>query len=87
MSVIAAVMQTRSGQVHDLGHGLVLVRELEQVEIGIGDHDVAGLPADPATHVHIAIGATGATGIDRQANAGIRLPAGAASPTGDVERH
>jgi len=39
------------GQVHDLGQGLVLVRKLEQVEIGVGDHDVAGLPADPAAHV------------------------------------
>ena len=75
------------GQVHDLGQRLVLVRELEQIEIGIGDHDVAGLPADPAAHVDIAIGAAGATGIDRQAHAGIRLPAGAAPPTSDVERH
>ena len=75
------------GQVHDLGQGLVLVRELEQVEVGIGDHDVAGLSADPAAHVDIAVGAAGATGIDRQANAGVRLPAGAASSTGDVERH
>ena len=39
------------GQVHDLGQGLVLVRKLEQVEIGVGDHDVAGLPADLAAHV------------------------------------
>ena len=70
-----------------LDRASVLVRELEQVEIGIGDHDVAGLAADPAAHVHITIGAAGATGIDRQAHAGIRLPAAAASSTGDVERH
>jgi CheY-like chemotaxis protein len=40
---------------------------------------VAGLSADPVAHVHIALGATSATGIDRQAHAGIGLPAGAAS--------
>src|SRR6201999_2319140 len=72
------------GQIHDLGHRLILVREFEQVEIGIGDHDVAGLSADP---VHIAISAIGATGIDRQAYAGIGLTAGATSSTNDVERH
>src|SRR3979409_82314 len=75
------------GEVHDLGQGLVLVRELEQIEVRIGHHDVAGLAADPAAHVDIAVGAARATGIDRQAHAGIRLPAGAAPSTGDVERH
>jgi hypothetical protein len=33
------------------------------------------------------IGATGATGIDRQAHAGIRLPTGATSPANDVKGH
>jgi hypothetical protein len=62
-------------QVHDLGQRLVLVRELEQVEVGIGDHDVAGLAADPTAHVDIAVGTARATGVDREAHAGVRLPA------------
>jgi response regulator RpfG family c-di-GMP phosphodiesterase len=40
---------------------------------------VPGLSAGPVAHVHIALGATSATGIDRQAHAGVGLPAGAAS--------
>jgi hypothetical protein len=41
---------------HDLGQSLVLVSELEQVEVSVGNHDVTGLSADPTAHVDIAIG-------------------------------
>ena len=63
-------------QISDLRHCLGLVREFEQVEVGIGGVDVAGLAADPAAHVNIAVGTSRATGIDRWAHPGIRLPAG-----------
>src|ERR1700693_5219356 len=75
------------GQIHYLGQSLVLVRELEQVEVSVGNHDVTGLSADPTAHVDIAIGATGATRIDRQADAGVCLTASTAPSTGDIERH
>ena len=47
------------GEVFDLRHRLVFVGEFEQVEIGVGDHDVFGLAADPAAHVDVAVGAAG----------------------------
>ncbi len=51
------------GQVHDLLQGLVLVRELQQVPVGVGHQDVVGLAADPAAHVHVAVGAPGRSGL------------------------
>ena len=42
-------------QVLDLGHGLVAVGELQQVEVRVGDHHELGLAADPAAHVDVAI--------------------------------
>ena len=50
-------------QVLDLGHGLVAVGELQQVEVGVGDHHVLGLSADPSAHVHVAVGGAGAGGL------------------------
>jgi len=61
--------------------------KLEQVEVGIVNHDVEGLAAYPAAHVDVAVGAPRATRVDRQAHARVCFPAGAAPSTGDVERH
>ena len=71
----------------DLGHGAILVREFQQVEIGVGDHDVFRLAADPAAHVDVAVGRAGPRRIDVQADAGLAFLAIAAAPAGDVERH
>ena len=46
-------------EILDLGHGLVFVREPQDVEIGVRDHHVLGLAADPTTHVDITVGSTG----------------------------
>ncbi len=75
------------GQVADLGHRPRLVGELQQVEVGVGRHDVFRLPPDPAAHVDIAIGAAGPTFVDGQADAGVAMLAGAASAAGHVERN
>lgn len=37
------------GEVLYLCHGLGLVRKRDQVEVGVGDHDVLGLAVDPST--------------------------------------
>ena len=47
-------------QVADLRHGLVAIREFQQVEVGVGDGHVSCLPADPAAHVDITVGTAGA---------------------------
>ena len=73
------------GEVFDLRHGLGFVGEFDEVEVGVGDHDVLGLAADPATHVDVAVGSAGATGIDVEADACLLLATGAAAAAGDVE--
>jgi hypothetical protein len=73
------------GEVFDLRHGLGLVGEFDEVEVGVGDKDVLGLATDPAAHVDIPIGTAGATGIDVEADAGLLLAAGEAAAAGDVE--
>src|SRR6266566_302426 len=75
------------GQVEDLLHRLIFVGELEKVPVGVGNHHVLGLPANPATHVHVAVGGTGALGVDVEADAGLALFAVPAAPAGDVEGH
>src|SRR5690606_29932736 len=74
------------GQVEDLLHGLVAVRELQAVEVGEGHHHVLGLPAFPAAHVDVAVGRPGAARVDVEADPRLPLPAVAAPPAGDVER-
>jgi hypothetical protein len=76
----------KTGQVADLGHGAVLVRETQQVEVGVRHHHVFGLPPDPAAHIHIAISPTGARRVHAQAHAGVLLLAGTATAAGDIER-
>src|SRR4029450_3314684 len=73
------------GQVTDLLHGLVLVRELEQVPVGVGHGHVLGLAAKPAAHVDVAVGGAGPGRVDVLADAGVALLAVAAAPAGDVE--
>jgi hypothetical protein len=68
-------------------HRLVLVGELQEVPIGVRDHDVLGLAADPAAHVHIPVGGARSFGVGVQADAGLPLLAVATASAGDVERH
>src|SRR5690606_3879159 len=75
------------GQVADILQCLVRVGEFQQVEVGIGDHHVFGLPADPAAHVDIAVGGAWARRVDVQANAGTALLAVAATTASNVEGH
>ena len=74
-------------QVADLFHRLRAVGKLQQVEVGVRHHHVLGLPAHPAAHVDIAVGAARARRIDAQAHARLLLLAQPAAATGDVERH
>ena len=80
-------MSDRQVRVLDLFHRLGLVRKLEQVEIGVGDHDVLGLTADPSAHVHITVGAAGARRVDVQTNARGAFLAVPAPSASDVERN
>eukprot|EP01052_Picozoa_sp_SAG31_P035475 SAG31_NODE_4286_length_3378_cov_6.692894_1_plen_513_part_00 len=73
-------------QVLDLLDGLVLVGELQQVEVRVRDHDVLGLPTDPAAHVHVAVGGAGARRVHVEADAGVAALAGGAAAARDVER-
>jgi len=50
-------------------------------------HHVFGLAADPAAHIHVAVGRAGPRGIHVQADAGLAFLAVAAAPAGDVERY
>ena len=75
------------GQVFDLRHGLIPVRELQQVEVGVGHHHVFGLSADPAAHVDVAVRGARTGGVNVQADAGLAFLAVAAAPAGDIERH
>ena len=73
------------GEVLDLRHSLGLVGERYQVEVGVGNHDVLGLAADPSTHIDVAVGSAGAAGVDVEADSGLLGTAGAAAAAGDVE--
>jgi hypothetical protein len=70
-----------------LGERLIPVRELEQVEVSVGDHHIFGLAAHPAAHVDITVGRSRARWIHIQANAGLAFLAIGATSAGDVERH
>lgn len=74
-------------EVEDLLHRLILVRELQDVPVGIGYEHILGLPADPAAHVDVAVRRTRAVRIDVEADAGLALLAVAAAAARDVERH
>src|SRR5258708_29036403 len=74
-------------EIPDLRHGLFFIGKLEEVEIGIGNHNVFGLSTDPAPHIDIAIRRTRPRGIDGKANPGLALAAVPAAAAGDVEWH
>ena len=77
----------QTGEVLDLRHRLIFVREAQQIEVRIGDHDVISLPADPASHVDIAVGGTGARGVHVETNAGLAFLAVATATAGNVKGH
>ncbi len=74
-------------EVEDLLQGLVAVRELQELEVGVGHEHVLRLAAFPAAHVHVPVGGSGSCGVDVQADVGLALVAHATPPAGDVERH
>jgi hypothetical protein len=74
-------------QVADFRHSLGRVGEPEEVEIGVGDHHIFGLAADPAAHIHIAVGSAGPGRVHIQADASLALFAVAAAAAGNVEGH
>src|SRR5450830_687453 len=76
-----------AGQVSYFLHGLVAVRQFQQVEVGVRHQHVFGLAAGPVAHVDVAVGATGTGRVDGQAHAGVLLFAGAAAAARHVERH
>ena len=80
-------MSESSVEILDLGHRPVLVGELQQIEVRVGDHHVLGLSADPAAHVHVPICGAGPGSVDVQADAGVPFLAIPAAPAGDVEGH
>src|SRR5690606_1173166 len=59
--------------------------EPQQVPVGIGDHHVLGLPAHPAAHVDIAVGAAGTVRVHVQTDLGAARLAHLAAAAGDVE--
>jgi hypothetical protein len=65
----------------------VLVREHQQVPVGVRHQHVLGLAADPAAHVDVAVGGARTVRVHVQADAGLALLAVLAAPAGDVERH
>ena len=77
----------KQGQIQDLRHRLILIRELQQVEIRVRHHDVLGLAADPSAHIDVAVGRARPSWIHGQADAGLPLPAIPAASAGDVERY
>ncbi len=77
----------KAGQIADLIHRLSFVRKLQQIEVGIGHHDIVGLPADPSAHIDISVGAPGTVGVDVKADTGVTLSAGPAPAACDVERN
>ena len=71
-------------EVEDALHRLVPVGELQQLEVGVRDHHVLGLPALPAAEVEAVSPARG-LGVDVETDVGVPLPAVAAATTCDVE--
>ncbi len=72
------------GEVMDALHRLVLVGELQQLEVSVGDHVILGLPAWPAAQVE-AVGSAREVRVGVHANVGVPLLAVAAAAAGDVK--
>ena len=77
----------QGGQAGNLFHGLVFVRELQQVEVGIRHHDILGLSADPATHIDVTVGGARTSWVDVEADASVSSLAEGAPTACNVERH
>jgi hypothetical protein len=75
------------GQVEDLLHRPLPIRELQAVEVGERDHHVLRLPAFPAAHVDVAVRRSGPARVDVETDPGLAFLAVAAPAAGDVERH
>src|SRR5581483_9308114 len=73
------------GEILDLRHGLIPIRELQRVEIGVRHHHVLGLAADPTAHVDVAVGCAGAIAVDVQTDTGLALFTVATATARDVE--
>src|ERR1700693_1968727 len=71
-------------QVEDLGPCLLLVGKAEQVEVGVGNHDVLRLAAYPTAEIDIAVGAAGLLLIDVEADIRVAFSTCPASTAGDV---
>src|SRR5471032_2003653 len=76
-----------AGQVANFLHGLVAVRQFQQVEVGVRHQHVFGLAAGPVAHVDITVCTTGTGRVDGQAHAGVLFLARAAAAACDVERY
>src|SRR5208282_3043726 len=77
----------KAGKVSYFGERLILVREPEQVPIGVWHHHVFGLSSDPAAKIDVAVGATRPARVHIEADVGMPLLAVATTPARDVERH
>jgi hypothetical protein len=73
------------GQILDLRHCLVFIRELDQIEIGVRDQHVLRLSTDPPSHIDIPIRPARATRIDVQAYASLLLTTGTATSARDID--
>ena len=54
----------QAGQVADLLHGPITIRQFQQVEVGVRHHGVFGLAAGPVAHVDVAVGTAGTRRVD-----------------------
>ena len=74
------------GQIQDLLHRLLLVREAQQLEVGVRHEQVLGLPALEAAQIE-AVGGAGLVRVGGLADLGPAGAAVAATAAGHVERH
>src|ERR1700730_10556301 len=75
----------KHSEVADLIHGLVFIREFEQVEIGEGHQDVVRLASYPTAHINVTIRATWLLLIYIEANARVPFTASTAASTGHIK--
>jgi len=87
-SVIAGRQNiAKAGEVSCLCERLILVRELEQVPIGVWHHHILGLSSDPTAKIDVAVSAAGPARVHVEADVGASLLAVTATSARDVERH
>lgn len=75
------------GEQHEVGLVLLARRQLQTVEVGVGNAQILRLPARPGPHGDVAVGATGEAGIDGLAEPGESLYTVGTEPAGDIEGH